>query len=314
MANFWQNLPKPFTILAPMDDVTDVVFRTIVNDVCRPNVFFTEFTSSDALCSRGKDNIIHKLKYEENQRPIVAQIWGTNPEFMYEAAKIVQELGFDGIDINMGCPVRAVVRRGAGAGHIEKYENSKDVIDALKRGAPKLPISVKTRLGIKSIMTDEWISFLLEQNLDALTIHGRTAKQMSKGEANWEEIGKAVELKNKIAPQTILIGNGDIQSYDQVLEMHQTYGVDGVMIGRGIFSNLWIFEKDKKTHTKEEAISILLNHVDLYTKTWGNTKTFAKLKKFFKIYIKDFDGANELRIKLMECNNQEDVKKVIDTL
>jgi len=301
MVNFWQDLSKPFLALAPMEDVTDFVFREVVADLPRPDVFFTEFVSVEGLMSKGRKRIIHKLKFSEKQRPIVAQIWGITPESFQESARLVSEMGFDGIDINMGCPERSVTKRGAGAGLIKNHDLVSKIIKAVRAGAPNLPVSVKTRLGFNSIVTQEWISFLLEQKLDALTGHGRIATQMSNGKANWEEIGNAVALKNKICPQTIVIGNGDIKSFSEALAMHQQYGVDGVMIGRGIFSNPWVFEKTTETrlHSKEENIAALLKHLKLYEETWGSGKHFEVMKKFFKMYIKDFDGANELRQKLM---------------
>lgn len=296
-----------------MEDVTDFVFREIVSDLPKPDVFFTEFTNADGLCSAGKSIVMQKLKYTENQRPIVAQIWGTDIGNLSKSAKLIKDLKFDGVDINMACPVRAVINKGAGGALIKNFELTKQIIAAVKRGAPDIPVSVKTRLGFDTIDTREWIRFLLEQKLDAITIHGRTVRQMSKGEANWEEIGKAVKIKNKIAPQTILLGNGDIKSYKQAREMYGKYCVDGVMIGRGIFSNPWIFAKinESKLHTKEEYIELLLKHIKLFEKTWGTTKNFEILKKFFKMYIRDFSGANLLRQKLMNCKNSIEVKEVL---
>jgi nifR3 family TIM-barrel protein len=312
MANFWQDLPKPFLVLAPMEDVTDYVFREIVAKLPRPDVFFTEFTNADGLLSKGRQKLIRKFQYSESQRPIVAQIWGKNPENLFKAAELISDLKFDGVDINMGCPVKTVVKKGAGAGLIGNLSLTKEIIDAVKRGAQGIPVSVKTRLGIETIITEDWIGFLLEQKLDALTVHGRTAAQMSSVPANWEEIGKAVAIKNAKSPETILIGNGDIMSFAQAKDVQQKYGVDGVMIGRGIFANPWVFEKSKDiTHTKAEYIALLLKHVELHTKTWGNTKNFELMKKFYKMYIRDFDGAGALRQKLMECKTGQETIEII---
>ncbi len=246
MSNFWPKLPKPFLVLAPMENVTDYVFREVIAKVAKPDVFFTEFTSADGLFSKGREVVIRKLQYSQLQRPIVAQIWGKEPENFYKASQLVKDLKFDGLDINMGCPDRGIVKNGAGAGLVGNYSLTKEIINAVKKGSGNLAISVKTRLGQENIITERWIEFLLEQDIDALTIHGRTAKQMSKGEASWEAVGKGVKIKNKISPKTILIGNGDIGSYEQAKDKHDTYGVDGIMIGRGIFSNPWIFEKSQK--------------------------------------------------------------------
>lgn len=309
MTNFWQKLPKPFTVLAPMDDVTDNVFRQVVMKAGRPDVFFTEFVSSDGLVFNSHGVPLRKLTFTPNQHPIVAQIWGTNPENMEKAAKIVVDLGFDGIDINMGCPVREVMKRGAGAGLIGNYDLSGEIIISVKKGAGVLPVSVKTRLGKNDNIARDWCSFLLKQNIAALTIHARTAKQMSKVPADWEEIGKMVKIGNKISPETIIIGNGDVKSYKEVGDLSEKYGVDGVMIGRGIFANPWVFARDTKEHSRQDYIDLLLKHIDLFEKTWGETKNFAIIKKFFKMYINNFKGASILRQKLMEAKSFEEIKK-----
>ncbi|HTK03543.1 MAG TPA: tRNA-dihydrouridine synthase family protein, partial [Alphaproteobacteria bacterium] len=261
MVNFWKNLPKPFTVLAPMENVTDFVFREIVaRELPKPNVMFTEFTNIESLLSKGYEANITKFRFGRTQRPMVAQIWGTNPESFYKVAKMIQELGFDGVDINMGCPVHEVMKIGGGAAMIDNQKLTKEVIEAVKKGANNLPISVKTRIGTKSVTTDKWTTFLLEQKIDALTIHGRTAKQMSKGLADWNEIAKVVKIKNQIAPETIIIGNGDIENYEQVINAHEKYGVDGIMIGRGIFKNPWIFDptSPRLSMTRKEYIDVLL--------------------------------------------------------
>lgn len=313
MQNFWQKLKKPFLILAPMEGVTDVVFREIVSELPKPDVFFTEFTSADGLNSKGKDIVKERLKFTKNQHPIVAQIWGTQPENIHKASTLVQEVGFDGVDLNMGCPVDVITKRGGGAAMLKNPAIAKEIITAARAGAPNLPLSVKTRIGFDTIATNEWIGFLLEQKVDALTIHGRTAIQMSKGDANWDEVGKAVQLKNKIAPETILIGNGDIKSFAQAHRMYEKYEVDGVMVGRAIFNNPWVFERsfDTKLRTKEEYISIVHKHLRLYEKTWGDTKHYDTMKKFFKMYVRDFDGSSQLRQELMETKSCSEARQVL---
>lgn len=313
MTNFWRKLPKNFMALAPMEDVTDAAFRQMLTILPKPDIMFTEFTSADGLSSKGKDFLLQKLQFTENQRPIVAQIWGANPITLNRAAKLVRKLKFDGVDINMGCPVRKVVVKGSGAALAKNFTLTREIISAVKTGSGGMPVSVKTRLGFDSIITEQWSGFLLEQRIAALAIHGRIATQMSQGEANWKEIGKVVKLKNKIAPKTIIIGNGDVKSYKQAQEMCKKYGVDSVMIGRGIFHNPWIFEKTltPKEHTKEEKIEMLKKHLSIYEEMWGSTKNFEIMKKFFKIYIKDFDDAGQLRQKLMECRKYEEVFKIL---
>lgn len=313
MANLWTNLDKPFLVLAPMENVTDHVFREIVaTNLPKPDIFFTEFTSVDGLFSKGAKETQEKLKFSENQRPIVAQIWGVDPELFYRSAKLVKELGFDGIDINMGCPDRAVCKKGAGAALSTNKELAKELIQSIKEGAQGLAISVKTRLGLEYI-EEGWIEHLLDQELDALTIHGRTAVQASTGEVDWNEIAKAVEYKDKNCPQTLIVGNGDIKSYADALARKQKYGVDGVMIGRGIFTNPWVFSKSStpEEHDKQEYISLLIKHVELYKEIWGNSHSFEVLKKFFKMYVREFEGANELRQRLMDCHSAEQVRSVL---
>ena len=296
-----------------MDDVTDNVFRQVVLEAGRPDVFFTEFVSSDGLVFNSHGIPLRKLTFTSDQHPIVAQIWGTVPRNMKKAAKIVADLGFDGVDINMGCPVREVMKRGAGAGLIGNYDLSGEIIKSVKKGAGALPVSVKTRLGKNENIARDWCTFLLKQDLAALTIHARTAKQMSAFPADWEEIGEIVKIKDKIAPNTIIIGNGDVKSYIEVVKKAQKYGVDGVMIGRGIFVNPWVFSKDSGEHTKAEYIKLLLRHMELFEKTWGGTKNFAIIKKFFKMYINNFNGASILRQKLMEATSFEEIKSVVST-
>lgn len=311
MGNFWKDLPKPFLVLAPMDDVTDNIFREVVASCARPDVFMTEFVNADGLTSRGFERVVRKLKYNAPQHPIVAQLWGNNPDNFYKSAKIVKKMGFDGIDINMGCPIKDVVKAGCGAGLIGNYELAGEIIKAVKGGSGTIPVSVKTRLGNKLNIADKWIAYLLKQDLSALTIHARTAVQMSTGFADWEEIGKTVILKDKISPATVIIGNGDIKSYKQVLEVHKKYGVDGVMIGRGIFSNPWVFEKKipVKDRNRKEYIKVLLRHLELFEKEEGGN--FQAMKKYFKMYVNNFDGASALRQRLMDCENSSQVRKII---
>jgi len=230
---------------------------------------------------------------------------------MEKAARMVADLEFDGIDINMGCPVHDVVKKGGGSGLIGNYDLAGKLIDAVKKSASGIPVSVKTRLGINNNIASDWITFLLGKDLTALTVHGRIAKQMSKGDADWDEIGKIVKIKNKIAPETLIIGNGDVKSYSEICQKSEEYGVDGVMIGRGVFTNSWVFEKKEKNHTKKEYLALLNYHLALFEKTWGESKNFSVIKKYLKIYVKGFSGANQLRIKLMKTDTFEEMKKIL---
>jgi len=314
MSNIWQKLKKPIFILAPMDDVTDTVFRQIIGDLAAPDLYFTEFTSVDGMVSeKGREPVSRRLQFTEKERPIIAQIWGNDPEKFFKAAQMCKEMGFDGIDINMGCPEKSVVKRGMCSGLINHPEVAAAIIKATKEGAGGLPVSVKTRIGFREIQTEEWLGFLLKQDLAALTVHGRTVREMSKVPAHWDEIGKAVKLRDQIAPQTLIIGNGDINSYQDGLNKVSEHGVDGVMVATGIFKNLWIFDKSGKIPnlTIEERLNQLLKHSRLFVKTWGQTKSFAILKKFFKIYISEFEGASEMRVEFMNTNSLEEVTALV---
>lgn len=316
MKNFWTKLKKPITALAPMDGVTDTVFRQVVSSVGKPSVLFTEFTSTDGFCSKGKDKLMDRLKFSETERPIVAQIWGNKPELFFQMARELQKLGFDGIDINMGCPDKQVVKNGGGAALILNPKLAVEIIKAAQKGAPNLPISVKTRLGFKQIQTEEWIKTLFSTGIAALTIHGRTAKEQSIPAAHWDEIGKAVAIRDQLKLKTIILGNGDVTSFSEIEEKVKEYGVDGVMVGRGIFTNAWIFNSkvDPEKVTLEERLQLLVKHIDLWEKTWQGQAYFDPLKKFFKTYIHSFEGAASLRAKLMETNSVEEVKEIISTL
>lgn len=314
MSNFWEKLPKNFIALAPMEDVTDTVFRQILIAAdSRPDVFFTEFTNIDGLLSKGTEKVAQRLKFKKNELPLVAQIWGNDPDKFYKAAKLLVNLGFSGIDINMGCPQRDVVRKNCGGGCIRVPKLAGEIIDAVKKGSSGLPVSVKTRIGIKKIETESWIEHLLKQNLTALTIHLRTVNEMSKVPAHFEELEKIVTLKNKISPKTKIIANGDIKSLDQAKILFDQYNIDGVMIGRGVFENLWVFNPkiDPVTISLKERLKFLLKHVQLYEKQWGKNKNFNALKKYFKIYTFGIANASEIREILMKAENYINVKNIV---
>jgi nifR3 family TIM-barrel protein len=304
MKTIWHRLKKPFFALAPMENVTDTVFRRIVARCGRPDVFFTEFTSTDGLCSEGYERVRKHLEFTEEERPIIAQIWGTRPEKFLQAAKMVADMGFDGIDINMGCPVRKVVSRGSCSGLIRTPALAKEIILATKEGAGDLPVSVKTRIGYREIMTEEWIGFLLEQQIAALTIHGRTVREMSKAPAHWEEIGRAVILRNQMKKDILIIGNGDVVSLQDGMDKYERYKVDGIMIGRGIFNNLWIFrDVDPETIGLEERMRFLIDHISLFDEVWGKDRPFDVMKKFFKVYVTGFPNANAVRLEMMQLRS-----------
>ncbi len=307
--NFWEKLKKPIFILAPMDGVTDTVFRQIVASVGKPNVFLTEFVPVDALMSNHPERALETLKFTESERPIVAQIWGSDPEKFYEAAKLVKKLKFDGIDINMGCPDKSAVKKGGCSALIKNPELAKEIIEATIKGAGGLPVSVKTRIGFHKIETTDWIKTLLQTPISALILHLRTVKEMSKPPAHWDEISKAVLIRNKIKSKALIIGNGDIKSLKEARDKCQEYGIDGVMIGRGIFENPWVFNEkiDAEKVSPEDKIALFIRHLELYKTVWGQKKNFANMKKFVKTYVKGFREATETREELMKTRNIEEL-------
>jgi tRNA-dihydrouridine synthase len=315
MNNFWNDLPKPFFILAPMEAVTDIVFRHVVNKAGRPDIFFTEFTNTASYASeKGRVSTKGRLAFGDDEQPMVAQIWGNKADQFEFMSLGLKEMGFSGIDINMGCPAKDVVKQGSGSGLIKAPELAVELIKAAK--ASGLPVSVKTRLG--DIKPDEWRNWLpviLKQDVVNLTIHLRTRSEMSKVNAHYELIADIKKLRDEIAPQTLLTINGDIEDREQGLALVKKYGVDGVMIGRGIFHNPFAFEKDKREHTKEELFELLNFQLDLHDKysTELESRKFDPLKRFFKIYINGFAGASELRDKLMHTKSTDEVRTLLAT-
>jgi len=326
MTNFWTQLKKPFFCLAPMSDVTDIAFRHILAKYGKNRenkdkvVFWTEFVAADGLCNKlAKKKLSHILKFSNSERPIVAQVFGANPENMKKACQYIASLGFDGIDINMGCPDKSVVAQGAGSGLIRTPGLARKIIQAAHLGIASagvnIPVSVKTRVGFNKEEIDVWIPELLREDISALTIHLRTVKEMSLVPANWDYIKKIKELIKKSGKDILLIGNGDIQSMKDGEEKALKYGCDGVMIGRGVFGNPWFFTgRENADISTEERLNALIEHTQLFEKELSKPKhkSFAVMKKHFKAYVNDFNGAKELRIKLMETENAGEVKKIIN--
>jgi tRNA-dihydrouridine synthase len=311
--SFWLNLPRPFTVLAPMDGVTDVVFRQIIAEIGRPDVFFTEFVNVEGLTSKGSERVAEALKFGKNELPVVAHIWGKDPHAFYKASKMCKQMGLSGIDINMGCPDRVIVNRGNCAALIKNPELAKEIIEATRKGAGGLPISVKTRLGFDQIDL-EWIKFLLNQNLSAITIHLRTVPEMSKVSAHWELMPQILKLRDEISPGTLIIGNGDILNYEEIDTKFKSYNCDGFMIGRGIFQNPWIFNQkiDVEKVTVEQRIDLFTKHINLFDKTWKDGKNPANLGKFCKTYISNFPDALSLREKIMECKKTAEMLEILN--
>ncbi|HEV7454698.1 MAG TPA: tRNA-dihydrouridine synthase, partial [Candidatus Saccharimonadales bacterium] len=267
------DLPKPFFVLAPMDDVTDTVFRRIVGECAAPDLYFTEFVNVDGLQSPGRDRLLKRIQFTDSERPLIAQIWGKHPENYLQTAKELVEMGFAGIDINMGCPIKNVVGNGCCSDLINNRELARDIIKATQEGAAgRIPVSVKTRLGFNEI-DYTWHEFLLQQNLSMLTIHGRTRKQMSAVPADWDAIQKVRELRDHLAPGTLLVGNGDVIDHAHGRELAEKHGLDGVMIGRGIFHDPFAFAEASPwpAHTKAQRLALYDRHVALFAKTWTDS-------------------------------------------
>ncbi len=311
---FWAELKKPILAMAPMANVTDAAFRWMFADLGRPDVFWTEFVSVEGLLSAGKEKLLVDLWYDKREHPIVAQVFGGKPEQFERVGALIRELGFDGLDINMGCPDKSVERSGGGAALIKDLELAKEIIRAAKRGAGKLPVSVKTRIGYNKDESAKWLPALLEEGIAALTVHLRTRKEMSAVPAHWEIAPSIVSMRNRIAPETLLIGNGDIEALDEAKTRAKEAGFDGVMIGRGAFGNPWFFSGRRPD--VRERLERLVMHAELFEKLYKSDsperlKIFDIMKKHFKAYVSGFDKARELRVKLMEAGNVADVRRIV---
>jgi tRNA-dihydrouridine synthase len=322
MKNIWEELPRPYFVLAPMDDVTDTVFRRVIAECAVPDILFTEFVNVDGLQSPGRKNMLHRLQFTKQEQPLIAQIWGKTPENYYKTAKELadgtfaressnlDDINYAGIDINMGCPDKSVVKNGCCVALVNDRPLAKEIIQATQEGAGgKLPVSVKTRLGFNEVDLS-WHEFLLEQDIAALSVHGRTRKQMSKVPADWGLIGEVRALRNKMGLQTPIIGNGDVMSHSQARELANQYNLDGIMIGRGIFQDPFVFaaESPWSGYSKEQKIELYKKHVTLFADTWqGRIRNIRVLNKFCKIYINEFRGAKELRDILMNAGSADEL-------
>ncbi len=323
MLGFWEKLNKPIFVLAPMANVTDAAFRRIIAKYGKPDVMWTEFVSADGLAlapEEGRKKLLLDLRYSENERPIVAQFFTSSPEHMKKAAELALELGFDGVDINMGCPDRSVEKQGAGANLMKNPALARALIRAAKAGAPGLPVSVKTRTGYNRPELESWLPEILKEEPAVVTVHARTRKEMSKVPARWEFVKRAVEIRNELGSKTLIFGNGDVKDLEEARKRVEETGCDGVMLGRAIFGNPWLFASDPFPPV-EERLKVLVEHSKLFEELLGHTKNFAIMKKHFKAYVNGFDarpteqsfgrGAGELRAQLMETNNTNEVEKIV---
>jgi nifR3 family TIM-barrel protein len=303
----------PFFVLAPMADVTDAAFRRMFAKYGKPAVTWTEFVSADGLCLGGRKVLVRDLEFTEAERPIVAQLFTSTPSHMYEAVKLCRELGFDGVDLNMGCPDKSIEKQGSGAAHIKDFANAKAVYEAALSAAGDMPVSIKTRLGYNKVEADTWIRNLLSLNLPALTVHLRTRKELSLVDAHWDLMPSIVKMAKEVAPETLIIGNGDIKNLADGREKVLSSGCDGGMIGRGVFGNPFAFNPDIDfaTFTLPKRFEILLEHTRLFEQLLGDIKSFAIMKKHYKAYVNNFDGAKELRTELMDCKNSDEIELIL---
>lgn len=310
----WNDLKRPFLILAPMEGVTDVVFRQVVARAGRPDLFFTEFTNVSSYASeKGRANALERLEIAPTDSPIIAQIWGKNPEHFAETCEALEGLGFSGVDLNFGCPDKHVNKAGGGAAMIKTPDLAVDCFRNAKKST-NLPVSIKTRLGWAKVEEYQgWLSTLLNEHPAALTVHLRTKKEMSKVDAHYELIPEIIKLRNSLSPETKLIINGDIKDKSAALKLHEKYPeIDGFMIGRGVFTNPYCFTDH--TATREELMKLLNYHLDLYEEKSKTTYlSYEPLKHFFKMYINNFPGASDLRAKLMETHSVSEARAIIES-
>jgi nifR3 family TIM-barrel protein len=317
--NFWLQLRSPIFVLAPMANVTDAAFRQMFARYGKPDVFFTEFVSVEGLLSSGRERLLVDFWFGENEHPIVAQIFGTQPAQFEQVANLIYELGFDGIDLNMGCPDKSVEKQGAGAALIKNPHLAAEIIQATKRGAQGLPVSVKTRIGYKTNEIAVWLAQLLGEDLAALIVHLRTRNEMSDVPAHWELANEIATLRDQLAPQTRILGNGDVETLaDARIKIEET-GMDGVMIGRGAFGKPWFFSGI--IPPVAERLRQLAEHTELFEQLYirdfeaqgkRRHKNFEIMKKYFQAYSVGFDGAKELRRQLMETETAAQVRSIVE--
>jgi len=303
-------------VLAPMANVTDAAFRRIIAKYGKPDVTWTEFVSADGLMlahEKGRASLMRDLVYSEAERPIVAQFFTSVPAMMEKVARLAVELGFDGVDINMGCPDKSVEKQKAGAALMKDPALAQEIIAAARCGAEssarKIPVSVKTRIGYNKNQLETWIPALLEARPAAITLHTRTRKEMSLVPARWEHVREAVALRDGMKSETLILGNGDVLDCADARAKAKETGADGVMLGRAIFGNPWLFSE--KIPTPRERLEVLVEHTKLFEELLGDVKNFAIMKKHYKAYVSGWDGAKELRMRLMETENAQNVESIV---
>lgn len=325
--SFWQELkkknPNGIMVLAPMADVTDPAFRRVIAKYGKPDVIWTEFVSADGLFLGGFEHLVKDLAFTEEERPIVAQFFTSKPEMMQKAVELAVDMGFDGVDINMGCPDKSIEKQGAGSAHIKNPDLAQKVILSAMEGAKKdgknIPVSVKTRIGYNKNELETWLPAILETNPAVVTIHARTRKEMSLVPARWEHVKRAVEIRDNFIDskgnksQTLIFGNGDVTDLEDAERKVKETGCDGVMLGRAIFGNPWCFSRTVKREDVSipDILRVMVEHTKLFEELLPH-KSFAIMKKHYKAYVNGWDGAKELRLKLMETKTAGEVEEIVE--
>ena len=312
--SIWSKLKRPIICLAPMSGVTDAAMRRVTVQLGKPDVFFTEFVSCAGLCSPKREELMSELQFDEIERPIVAQIFGREPDQFERCAELIAELGFDGVDVNTGCPDKKVQKQGAGAMLMKEPELTKRIIAATKRGAGDIPVSVKTRIGYDTNNLDEWLKRLAETQPAAISIHWRTKRQAYKGDARWDLAPKAVEIVRTHCDDTRLLGNGDVKSLNQAYSLAKETGVDGVMIGRRIFTNPWVFNPNVNIEnvTTYDRLMALDTHLTAFENCFGDKKHFLTMRKYVRSYVNAFKGAKHFRIALHTARSITQMRDMIN--
>jgi len=310
------NLKKPFFVLAPMDDVTDTVFRQVIADCAKPDLFFTEFVNVDGLQSKGRPRLIHKVALTQKEKPVVAQIWGKVPANYEKTAAELVAMGFDGIDINMGCPDKTIVKNGCCSALINDRDLAIAIIAAVKKGVNgRVPVSVKIRTGWNEV-DFSWPELILKQGVDMLSVHGRTTKEMSKVPARWEDIATIAKIRDRVAPTTLIVGNGDVESRDHGEMLAKKYKLDGIMIGRAIFTDPYIFSKKSPwvETSEKDRLKLFKKHIELFQETYQNReRNWQGLKRMAKVYVHGIENASLFRDQLMRSETLDGMLKVIES-
>ncbi len=314
MTSIYDTLPRPFMVLAPMDDVTETAFRQVIQSTAPPDLFFTEFVNVDGLVSAGRSRLLPKLKFSKAEKPIIAQLWGSKPENFREIASQLKDIGFAGIDLNMGCPDKTIVKNGCCSALINNHDLAAEIINQTIVGANLLPVSVKTRIGFNEVDLT-WFDFLFQFDLAAITVHGRTKKQMSKVPADWEKIGQVRQMRDDQKSPTLIIGNGDVNSRLEAETKAIEYKLDGIMIGRGALKDPYVFMSDSQwlDMTKAKKIELFKKHIELFADSWPNQeRRVNQLFKFAKLYLNNFDGASDIRNELMTVKDTDAALKILE--